>query len=233
LKIACKELETEHQKIEHPPTGKVTPQEIEYARNDVPCTVDLLNAAKQEFDLHPIDPGPDRMFSPASVAKSYLDKLNVFHPSEKVLDAEKAYGIFMQGYFGGRAECRIRNWEVPVCPVDFMSQYSTVNELLGNWDVLTAESVTFPDATGEVRELLTQMTIDRCFERKMWPHFKFFALVRLDDDIFPVGTVYNGTTQNIGLNYLTCNEPIWFAGQTSLAPFSSPGRCRISRKRSV
>ena len=27
----------------------------------------------------------------------------------------------MQSYFGGRAECHIRNWEVPVCPVDFMS----------------------------------------------------------------------------------------------------------------
>ena len=50
----------------------------------------------------------------------------------------------MQSYFGGRAECRIRNWEVPVCPVDFMSQYPTVNELLDNWAVLTAENVTFP-----------------------------------------------------------------------------------------
>jgi hypothetical protein len=212
LKTACEGLKTEHQKIEHTPTGKITPEEITYARNDVPCTVDVLNAAKQEFDLHPIDPGPDRMFSPASVAKSYLEKLNVFHPSEKVLDAERAYGIFMQSYFGGRAECRIRNWEVPVCPVDFMSQYSTVNELLGNWEVLTAENVTFPDATGEVRKLLTQISIDRCFERKMWPRFRFFALVRPDDDIFPVRTVYNGTTQNIGLNYLTNKEPIWFAG---------------------
>jgi hypothetical protein len=224
LKTACKEFETEHQKIEHTPTGKVIPEEIEYARNDVPCTVDLLNAAKQEFDLHPIDPGPDRMFSPASVAKSYLDKLNVFHPSEKVVDAERAYGIFMQAYFGGRAECRIRNWEVPVCPVDFMSQYSTVNELLGNWDVLTAESVTFPDATSEVRTLLAQITIDRCFDRKMWPRFKFFALVRPDDDTFPVRAVYNGTTQNIGLNHLTSKEPIWLAGPDIIASILLTGR---------
>jgi hypothetical protein len=212
LKTACGDLKTEHQKIDHTPTGTITLEEIEYARNDVPCTVDVLNAAKQEFDLHPIAPSPDRMFSPASLAKSYLEKLNIVHPSGKVKNADAAYGIFMQSYFGGRAECRIRNWEVPVCPVDFMSQYPTVNELLDNWGVLTARYVTFPDATKEVRQLLSQITLNRCFDREFWPRFKFFALVRPDNDILPVRTVYNGTTQNIGINYLTSKKPIWFAG---------------------
>jgi len=224
LKTACEEFKTEHQKIDHTPTGKITPEEIAYARNDVPCTVDVLNAAKQEFDLHPITPGPDRMFSPASVAKSYLEELNVLHPREKVKDVDKAYGIFMQSYFGGRAECRIRNWEVPVCPVDFMSQYSTVNELLKNWNVLTAKYVTFPGATKEIRHLLSKITLDRCFERKLWPHFKFFALVHPDEDIFPVRTVYNGTTQNIGLNYLTSDEPIWLAGPDIIASILLTGK---------
>jgi hypothetical protein len=50
----------------------------------VRATVGLLNATKQEFDLHPIAAGPDRMFSPASVAKSYLDELNIWPPSKKV-----------------------------------------------------------------------------------------------------------------------------------------------------
>jgi hypothetical protein len=84
LESACKEFKTEHQKIDHSPTGTVTVQEIEYARGDVACTVDLLNATKQEFDLHPIAPGPDRMFSPASVAKSYLEELNILYPGQKV-----------------------------------------------------------------------------------------------------------------------------------------------------
>lgn len=84
LESGCKEFKTEHQKIDHRPTGKVTTEEIKYARGDVACTVDLLNAAKQEFDLHPIAAGPDRMFSPASVAKSYLEELNILHPSEKL-----------------------------------------------------------------------------------------------------------------------------------------------------
>ncbi len=217
LKRACEEFKTEHQKIDHRPTGKVTVEEIEYARNDVPCTVDVLNTAMREFDLHPIAPGPDRMFSPASAAKSYLEQLHITHPSQKVKNAEYEYGISMQSYFGGRAECRIRNWEVPVCPVDFMSQYPTVNELLDNWRVLTAKRVTFRDATSEVRRGLSRITLERCFDRKLWPQLKFFALVRPDNDILPVRTIYSGTTQNIGINYLTSKEPIWFAGPDIIA----------------
>jgi len=49
------EFKTEHQKLDHTPTGKVTANEIEYARQDVACTLDLSNPAKQEFDLHPIE----------------------------------------------------------------------------------------------------------------------------------------------------------------------------------
>jgi hypothetical protein len=164
------------------------------------------------------------MFSSASVAKSYLEELHISHPSEKVKDADAAYCVFMQSYFGGRADCRIRNWEVPVCPVDFMSQYPTVNELLGNWRVLTAKNVTFPDATKEVRRLLSQITRERCFDRKLWHRFKFFGLVRPDNDILPVRTMYNGTTQNIGINYLTSKEPIWFAGPDIIASILLTGR---------
>jgi hypothetical protein len=89
LESACKEFKTGHQKIDHTPTGKVTVNEIHYARQDVACTVDLLNAAKQEFDLHPIEQGADRMFSPASVAKSYLEELNVSHPCKNVNNANQ------------------------------------------------------------------------------------------------------------------------------------------------
>jgi hypothetical protein len=225
LKTGCEEFKTAHKKIDHKPTGRITLKEIEYARNDVSCTMDLLNAAKREFDLHPIAPSPDKMFSPASVAKSYLEELNILHPSEKVTNANKEYGIFMQSYFGGRAECRIRKWEVPVCLVDYMSQYPTVNELLGNSTVLTAESVTFCDATEEVRRLLEETTLERCFDRKLWPKFKFFAFVSPDgDDILPVRTLYNGTTQNIGINCLGSKEPICFAGPDIIASILLTGK---------
>ena len=75
-------------KLDHTPSGTVTLAEIEYCRQDVRATLALLNATKAEYDLHPIDPGPDRLFSPASLAKAYLEKLNISHPSEVVENAE-------------------------------------------------------------------------------------------------------------------------------------------------
>ena len=76
LKTLCEELKTEHQKLDHEPTGEVTPEEIEYARQDVRCTVDALNALKQEFDKHPIDLKPYNAYSPASVAKAIWNNGN-------------------------------------------------------------------------------------------------------------------------------------------------------------
>jgi hypothetical protein len=148
LKRACKELKTEHQKLEdHEPTGEVTPEEIEYARQDVRCTVDVLNALKREFDKHPINLKPYRAYSPASVAKSYLDQMGIMRPGEKFSVPNETLGISMQSYYGGRSETRIRCAEVPVVPVDFTSEYPSCCALLGLFDVLTAKTVEFEDDT--------------------------------------------------------------------------------------
>src|SRR5207248_1819015 len=138
LKRLCKQLETEHQKIDHEPTGQITPEEIEYARQDGRCTVDALNALKDEFDQHPIGLRPDNAYSPASVAKSYLEAMGISKPSEKFKLSNKELGIAMQSYYGGRSETRIRSVEVPVVPVDFTSEYPTCCALLGLFKVLTA-----------------------------------------------------------------------------------------------
>jgi hypothetical protein len=84
--------------------------------------------------------------------------------------------------------------------------------------------VTFPDATKQVRQLLAQISLAPCFDRERWPQFKFFALVRPDNDILPVRTFYNGTTQNVGINYLTSKEPIWFAGPDIIASILLTGK---------
>jgi hypothetical protein len=212
LKRLCEELQTEHRKIDHEPTGRVTVEEIEYARQDGRCTVDALNALKQEFDKHPIGLKPCNAYSPASVAKSYLDAMGIMRPAEKFAVPPKYLGIAMQTYYGGRSETRIRCAEVPVVPVDFTSEYPTCCALLGLFDVLTAASVTFEEDTQNIRRLIKKITLDRCFDPALWKQFNFFALVQPDNDILPVRTVYDGVTQNIGNNYLTSGTPLWIAG---------------------
>src|SRR5215472_14805185 len=64
-------------KIEHVPSGMVTHEEIDYCRGDVRATLAALNALKQEFDQHALDLPPDRAYSPASIAKAYMQKAQV------------------------------------------------------------------------------------------------------------------------------------------------------------
>ena len=204
-------------KMSHTPSGKVTPKEIDYCREDVAATGRLLDSAKKEFDRHPIKLRPDQAYSPASIAKAYLDAMNIAHPKEHFRVANRIHGISMQAYYGGRAECRIRKTPVPVILTDFTSQYPTVNALLGNWDVLKASDIRFRPCTGKVRKWLSKMTFEDGFNPAFWKNLSFFALVKPEKDILPVRTVYNGRTRNIGLNYLSSQNPIWYAGPDIVA----------------
>lgn len=211
-------------KLAHEPSGKISDSEIDYCRNDVRITLQVLNALKHEFDKHPIDLLPDRAYSPASIAKAYLDAMGIIPPKKKFNVPDRLLGIAMQSYYGGRAECRIRHVSVPIVHTDFTSQYPTVNVLLGNFEVITAEKLSFENVTDDVRELLNGFTPDNAFDPNFWKKLKFFALVLPEDDILPVRAVYGKQTQNIGINRLTSDVPIWFAGPDLIASILLRGK---------
>jgi hypothetical protein len=214
LKTACKSLHTKHQKYDDKPTGTVTTDQIEYARQDVRCTVDLLNALKEEFDLHPIKLHPDKAVSPASIGKAYLRAIGMIPPARKFGVPDYIQGIASQAYFGGRAECKIRNMPVPVVLTDFSSQYPTVNSLLGNPEILVAEKLSFEDATADAQDLIENITLNDCFKQDTWKRLRFFARIRPEEDVMPVRAEYSddGVTKNIAVNYFTSEEPVWLSG---------------------
>jgi hypothetical protein len=217
---AIKAFGSSPQKMEHDPSGGVDDDEITYARRDVHATLGLLNALKHEYDLHPITLLPDRAYSPASVGKAYLRAMGIAEPIQKFSEIEpKIHGIAMGAYFGGRAECRIRRWPVPVVPVDLTSEYPSVDALLGIWDLLTGERITIEDATEDVRTLLENVSLDDLFNPAFWKKLNFYALVLPEGDILPVRSVYDSKsgTCNIGLNDLNWKQPMWVAGLDLLA----------------
>jgi hypothetical protein len=174
------------------------------------------------LDAHELsDLPPDKSYSPASIGKAYLRKLSTEKPSERFSKfSAKNQGIAMAAYFGGRAEVHVRRTKVPILRLDFLSQYPTVNTLMGNWDVLTAESVSFIDATDEVRRLLKTITSDDCYKPDVWRQFGFFAKVKPEHDIFPVRAPYDPTDQqllNIGSNFLTDEKSVWLPGPDVIA----------------
>jgi DNA polymerase type B, organellar and viral len=218
LKSACKNFDVQG-KFRHEPTGKITPEEIEYCRGDVAATHRLLNAMMEEFNRNPLDLHPDKAYSPASVAKAYLEEMKIKKPRQHFRAPNKMLGIAMQSYYGGRAECRIRKTPVPVIHTDFTSQYPTVNALMGNWNVLTSASVRFRTCTARARQLLARTEIDDTFDPALWKQMNFFALVKPQSDLLPIRTVYGetGRTKNIGLNYLSSETPIWYAAPDLIA----------------
>lgn len=217
---AIRTFDSQPQKMEHEPTGLINSEEITYARRDVHATLGLLNALKHEYELHPIDLRPDRAYSPASIGKAYLRKMGIAEPMRKFKDLPpKIHGIAMAAYYGGRAECRIRRWPVPVVPVDLTSEYPSVDALLGIWDVLTAERLTTEDVTGDVRALLDKITVDDLFHPDIWKQLNFYARVTPEGEVLPVRSVYDSKsgTRNIGLNELHWKQHIWVAGPDLIA----------------
>lgn len=229
LDSACREFKVPGKLDNYVPSGRVTPEEIKYCRQDVRATVGLLNALIAEFKNYPLgDLPPERAYSAASIAKAFLKTMGVISPQQKFQLDNQTNGICMQAYYGGRAEIRIRHTPVPVVYTDFTSQYPTVNTLLGLWRVLTADRVQVVDATDEIRSLLQSLTVDDLLDQRTWPKLAFFALVQPEADIFPVRTVYGdgqtGDQTNIGLNPLTSNAPVWSAGPDVVGSALTTGR---------
>jgi hypothetical protein len=227
LADAIEVFKSKPHKMTHDPTGLVTQDEILYARNDVLATLGLLNALKQEYELHPITLPPDRAYSPASIGKGYLRDMGIAEPMQQFKDIPpKIHGIAMAAYYGGRAECRIRRWPVPVIPVDLTSEYPSVDALLGVWDPLTAARLIIEDATGDVRALLSSINLDSLFLPDSWKQFNFYARIEPNGDILPVRSVYDekSGTCNIGLNTLHLKQSVWVAGPDLIASVLLSGR---------
>lgn len=212
LRSLCKALKVPG-KLDHKPTGKITQAEIKYACQDVRATAGALNALRTEFDRYPIDLHSDHAFSPASIVKAYFNKMGLTPPLRKFHLPANVQGIAAQTFYGGRAECRIRHAPLPVVHTDFKSEYPTVIARMGLWRFLTAQRLRIKQATREVQNVLNSVALDTMFDPDFWRHLTCFALVQPDGDILPVRTEYNPYSgeNNVGVNILTSNKPIWYA----------------------
>jgi hypothetical protein len=222
-------LEWVHEKLGHEPSGRFSLKELEYCRRDVQCTQDLLNCAKSEFDLYGLeDLLPDKSYSPASVGKATFRQMGITPPPEKFEVSHELQGVFMQSYFGGRAENHIRKVPLPTMRLDFLSQYPTVNTNMGNWEILTAKSVSFPKSTRQIREFLKKVTLDECFKPSFWRELRFFALIQPEGDILlPVRAPFDAKDRehlNIADSHFSSEKAIWVAGPDIVASIIRTGR---------
>jgi hypothetical protein len=212
-------------KIDHEPTGRVTKKELAYGRGDVERTVALLNAMKHEYDGFPLRLSPERAMSAASITKAFLDEMGIEHPSRKFSLPDKILGRCMQAYYGGRSEIRIRHQEVPVVVCDTTSEYPSVAGLLDLWPLLVSSNIRLAYCTKDAQKTLSNVNAKTILNPSKWSNLAFFALVKPFGDVLPVRAIYKETgNTNIGLNPLTSQKPIWYAGPDLAASRLTTGR---------
>jgi hypothetical protein len=109
LDTAAEAFGTKHRKSQVNAHGRITPAYIDYARNDVLVTAELLEKVREEYDKHPINLPITQAVSPASIAKAYLDAWGIQPILKRQPDfPREILGISMAALAGGRAEVRIR-----------------------------------------------------------------------------------------------------------------------------
>ena len=218
LETACELFGVEHGKQKVQRHGIVTPTYINYNRRDVLATCELTDKLLAEYGLHPIPLQVTKAYSPASIGKAYLQAMGITPLLARMPDFPKRYlGHAEAAFFGGRASAHVRKVPVPVVYTDFLSQYSTVNVLMGLWDFVTAGAIAVvEDAREELAVLLREVSPDWLLDQANWKRLVGFAQIIPDGDALPLRAKYGGNDWQIGVNYVHArsddpNDALWYS----------------------
>lgn len=232
LKSACEAfgVEAGHGKGQTDTHGQITARYLDYNRQDVAATWALYQKLCEEFARHPIALPITRAYSPASIGKAYLAAMGIPPILDRQADFPPEHlGHAMAAYYGGRSEARIRKVSMPVVYLDFLSMYPTVCTLMDIWRLLIAEEITVVDATEDVRALLTELTLDSCFDPERWRQFVGLVQIVPEGDVLPVRAHYDGgASWQIGMNPLTTSQsstlPMWYTLPDVMASVLQTGK---------
>jgi hypothetical protein len=218
LEGACDLSGVEHGKQKAAQHGVITPDYIDYNRRDVLASTELAAKLLAEYALHPTDLQVTKAYSPASIGKAYLQAMGVTPIMTRMPDFPKQYcGYAESAFFGGRASAHVRKVPVPVVYTDFLSQYSTVNVLMGLWNFVTAREIrVIEDCREELAALLRDVSPEWVLDASNWKRLAGFARIVPDGDVLPLRAKYRDNSWQIGVNYVdaSSDEPkdgLWYA----------------------
>lgn len=212
LASLCAHFETKTRKAASDEHGReLTNEYLDYARDDVQTTWECYEALIAEYNKHGLAKQPHRILSEASIGKAYLEEMGIQPLLACKPDFPRGiFGSVMSAYYGGRAEIRIRRKIKRVLYCDFKSMYPTVNILMGLWKFVISKDMETITTTSETQKLLNRITTPDMMFKGMWQYLTTYVRVKPDCDLFPVRAKYDGKSNTIGLNYLTCDGSLWF-----------------------
>ena len=212
LDSACKDFGASR-KLHVEEHGKITEEYIDYNIQDVRSTADLYEKALNHYKMFNLNKEPNKLYSPASIGKAYLEKMNIHSFLEQNPNFPKEIlGYTMSAYYGGRTEIRIRNKSIPVTYLDFTSMYPTVYSLLRLDKFPKAKRIKYYDNTEDVKHFIENLKIEDLRNPKTWQQNEMHSIVKIrpDDDILPVRMEYSKIAKNIGINYLKSDKELWY-----------------------
>ncbi len=193
--------------------GRLSAEMVAYCLNDVQATWECYEVLAARFaSLGLSQTGVHELYSEASLGKARLQAMGV-RPWMEVQPGfpPELIGQIMSTYFGGRAEVHIRREITPVIHCDFLSMYPTVCTLMGLWRFVIADGMDSVDATKECRSFVEGCDLNQLRDANVWARLQMIVQVRPSDDIFPVRAQYDpDEAATIGVNRLSCADPLWF-----------------------
>jgi len=213
LEKACQHFDTDIKKRLSHSHGKITPDYVNYNVNDTLATYALFDKMLESFQELKVSVQPEKAYSPASLGKSYLNKMGIKPFLEKNPNFPKdVLGYVMTTFYGGRSEVRIRKSPTKVRYMDFASMYPSIFELMNLWKFLIAKRIEYESATDETRELLVKANLETIVDKDLWKKFPVIVQVKGDADVLPVRTHFDEeNVWNIGLCQVTSDQPLWYA----------------------
>ena len=193
----------------------------------------IISVLEDTFLVKPFH--ANKLYSPASISKLYLEKLNIKPLLEKNPDFSKEImGNLMTAFYAGRVETRIRKTPVPVTYLDCTSTYPTLFSLMGMYSFLIAETIETSDTTEKTQKFLDGVTLQNISQKDTWRNLTTICKVITDGSmIVPVRCSYGSKkTQNIGVNYLKSIDgtSLWYTVADLIASKLLTGNTPIIEK---
>jgi hypothetical protein len=224
LKSACKVFHTHTRKMDVEELGQVNRRTLLYGRQDVRVTWALYRRLRNEYERHPFATSEHErakakdtayvgeLYSSASIAKQYLRLLG-FRP---LLDAQPDFnpehlGHGSASYFGGRAEIRVRRLDVPITVLDFTAMYASIFILQDLQSLIAGKIAAVELFAPELEQLLSEVTVERLFDKETWRLFNCLVLVDPDSTVLPVRMrMASDESYTIAVTPLNAPEGRWY-----------------------
>jgi len=212
LREVCKQLKTKSQKLEVKEHGKIDENYIDYLITDVRATYEIYLKLQERFKEYQIDMPIEKVYSNASLGKSALRQMGIKSFKEQNIDfPDLILGWAMSAYFGGRTECKIRKEPIKVTTLDFTSTYPTIALIMGIWDFIIADKISYTDCTKEVQNMLETITLEDLFKKETWKNLCVLVEIEPNENILPIRTTYNESENPIiSISKITYNKKLYY-----------------------